>query len=57
MCEIQILDMYTPMGTLGCMCVLYQIETQGLLRVLEGKLVRLIQRVLTIWIEQIPVVM
>ena len=30
---------------------------QGILRVLEGKLTRLTQGVLTIWIEQIPDVM
>ena len=32
-------------------------EDQGLIRVLEGKLARLTQRVPTLHIEQIPVVM
>ena len=32
-------------------------EDQGLIRVLEGKLARLTQRVPTLWIENIPAIM
>ena len=32
-------------------------EDQGLIRVLEGKLARLTQRVPTLWIEHIPAIM
>ena len=32
-------------------------EDQGLIRVLEGKLARLNQRVPTLWIEHIPAIM
>ena len=32
-------------------------EDQGMIRVLEGKLARLTQRVSTLWIEHIPAIM
>ena len=47
------MDLSILMGILGCM---YD-QWQGKIRVLEGKLARLTQRVPTIRIEQIPAIM
>ena len=59
---MKILDQSTLLGILVCMCDQWQEkimvrEDHGLIRVLEGNLARLTQRLPTLRIEQIPTIM